>query len=575
MDNFLLQAIINELAPAVDGYRPAKVFQLGATDLMIDFRLRDGRWLYISTDPQRLALFLTSRSPREVNDQSRSDTSFASLFKKYLSGARLTGIEKVGYDRVVDFKFTIEEDSLQKRRNLIVMLTGRAANLLIIEQSKVIASLRERDDPIITYCDPSPPADKIDPFLCSEEKLDELIRLSDGDVAEAANKHLIGFSQVYANEMSLLARRTSPIHALRTILTAIFDSKPEAAIYSSAPIEELKREAGRNELMTLSPIKFEHLSGQIRTDFPTINAAADAYYKLLDHRREFQGFRQKLNSHISSRIKKQRALISNLRRDREKLGNAPTYQRYGDLLLANLHQAVKTETGFTLIDFFDERLPVIEIPSANKSTPQAAAEHYFRLARKARNGLAAIDSRLPEIERELETLAEHLAQIEHLTRIEELDAFTARYALPGRIQQRDIKKTTGAKKPKEERITGVRRYRSSDGFEILVGRTDRDNDHLTFRLAKSFDLWFHTADYPGSHVVLRNSQRKSVPPRAITEAAQLAAKFSHAKGSTKVAVNYCQRKFVSKLKGFAPGQVRLSSFKTIMVEPGDNVERIL
>jgi len=575
VDNFLLHAIVSDLAPALSGYRPAKVFQLGATDLMIDFRLRDGRWLFISTDPQRLALFLTSRSPKEFNDQPRSDTSFVSLFKKYLSGARLIGIEKLGYDRVVHLEFAVEEDSLVKHRNLIVLLTGRAANLLLTEQSQIIASLRERDNPILTYCDPPPPVNKIDPFLCSGEKLDELIRLSNGDVAEAARKHMIGFTQTYANEMAFLAQRTSPNQALQTILSAIYDSKAAPAIYSSVPIDEMKSVAGTNEMITLLPIKFEHLSGQISTDFPTINEAADTYFTLLDHRREFQGLKQKLNSHISSRIKKQRTLISNLIRDREKLGNAPTYQRYGELLLANLHQAVKTEAGFKLTDFFDERQPVIEIPSADKPTPQDAAEHYFRLVRKARNGLAAIDSRLPEIERELETLNQHLADIEHLTRIAELDAFAARLALPGRMQQRSLKTSARAKKPKEERITGVRRYRSSDGFEILVGRTDRDNDLLTFRLAKSFDLWFHTADYPGSHVVLRNPQRKSVPSRAITEAAQLAAKFSHAKGSTKVAVNYCERKFVSKLKGFAPGQVRLSSFKTVMVEPGERVERIL
>jgi predicted ribosome quality control (RQC) complex YloA/Tae2 family protein len=124
-------------------------------------------------------------------------------------------------------------------------------------------------------------------------------------------------------------------------------------------------------------------------------------------------------------------------------------------------------------------------------------------------------------------------------------------------------------------VSGVRRYRSTDGYEILVGRTDRDNDNLTFRLAKSYDLWFHAADYPGSHVVLRNPQRKQVPARAVTEAAQLAAKFSQAKSDAKVAVNYCERKFVTKMKGFAPGQVRLSSFKTVLVEPHEAGERIL
>jgi predicted ribosome quality control (RQC) complex YloA/Tae2 family protein len=131
------------------------------------------------------------------------------------------------------------------------------------------------------------------------------------------------------------------------------------------------------------------------------------------------------------------------------------------------------------------------------------------------------------------------------------------------------------KAKKQETPSGVRRYRSSDGFEILVGRTDRDNDNLTTKIARSSDLWFHAADYPGSHVVLRNPQRKPVAPGSIRQAAELAAKFSQAKNDAKVAVNYCERKFVSKPKGFPPGQVRLSSFKTILVEPQESAERIL
>ena len=120
----------------------------------------------------------------------------------------------------------------------------------------------------------------------------------------------------------------------------------------------------------------------------------------------------------------------------------------------------------------------------------------------------------------------------------------------------------------------MRRYRSTDGYEILVGRTDRDNDNLTLRVAKSADLWFHAADYPGSHVVLRNPQRREVPMRAIIEAAELAGKFSSARNNAKVAVNYCEKKFVTKPKGFAAGQVRLASFKTVLVEPKESAERL-
>jgi len=107
-----------------------------------------------------------------------------------------------------------------------------------------------------------------------------------------------------------------------------------------------------------------------------------------------------------------------------------------------------------------------------------------------------------------------------------------------------------------EKIPGTRRYLSSDGYEVLVGGAPKITDHLTFRIARPQDLWLHAADYPGSHVIVRNPTRKELPHRTIIEAAQLAAKFSQANNDTRVNVNYTQQKFVSRIKGAAPGLVR-------------------
>jgi len=120
----------------------------------------------------------------------------------------------------------------------------------------------------------------------------------------------------------------------------------------------------------------------------------------------------------------------------------------------------------------------------------------------------------------------------------------------------------------------MRRYRSSDGYEVVVGRSARDNDQLTFKVARPNDLWLHAGDYPGSHVIVRNAKREEVPHRTIIEAAQLAAKFSQASKDSKVTVHYTPRKFISKPKGAAPGLVRMSSFRSITVEPGEVMERI-
>jgi predicted ribosome quality control (RQC) complex YloA/Tae2 family protein len=144
-----------------------------------------------------------------------------------------------------------------------------------------------------------------------------------------------------------------------------------------------------------------------------------------------------------------------------------------------------------------------------------------------------------------------------------LEKFTAKKSVP-----------TARGSKTEKKIPGARSYLSSDGFEILVGRTARDNDYLTFKVAKPNDLWMHTGDYSGSHVVVRNATRKDVPHRTIIEAAQLAAHFSQARKNSKVDVHYTQRKFVSKPKGATPGLVRMTRFKNITVEPKEAIERI-
>jgi predicted ribosome quality control (RQC) complex YloA/Tae2 family protein len=109
---------------------------------------------------------------------------------------------------------------------------------------------------------------------------------------------------------------------------------------------------------------------------------------------------------------------------------------------------------------------------------------------------------------------------------------------------------------------------------VLVGRAARDNDNLTFKIAQPNDLWLHSGDYPGSHVVVRNPTRKEIPHRTIIEAAQLAGRFSQASEDSKVVIHYTPRKFLSKPKGAAPGLVRLSRFRSITVEPKEGIERL-
>lgn len=260
-------------------------------------------------------------------------------------------------------------------------------------------------------------------------------------------------------------------------------------------------------------------------------------------------------------IKKHQKLIDNLRADLEKHGDAELWKRYGDLILANVNNAERRGNHILVTDYFDETAPIVEIEGDANKPLSEVAEEYFRRYVKARNGNRVISERMVVVEKALDAAREKLRQID--VAIEERnEEFLSTLIAPAR---KPI--VTGRKKKNQVEFKGARRFISTDGFEILVGKKASDNDFLTFRVARSLELWMHAADYPGSHVVIRNANRKEIPNQTLLEAAQLAAFYSSGRLQPKAAVHYTQKKFVNKPKLAAPGLVSLASFKTILVEP--------
>ncbi len=580
MENFILAAITIELRRLLLNQRLGKIIQLGTTGLLIETRLRESGWLYISTDPQLLALHVTARNAKQFHTEARIDTQFVWLFKKYLGNAIVTEVEKLGYDRMVRFSLLAsDENGVETLRDLVIQLTGRSANVFILEQNHILAALREHNFDVGIYSEPTLPTDRLDPFYCSPEQLQTLIEAHEGDVTATAVSSFFGFGTQLAEELALRAK-TKPIDAaLQELLDQAFSEEPSSAtIYSSAPLSELRQEIGRADFSIIySSIELRHFADRVLTTFDSINKAADAAQNLIEARKDFVQSKQTLTTELNTRLKKQTTLQKNFLREQAGFSRAEEHQKFGELLLANLHQAVKSGSSFTVTDYYEAEQPQLSIPAKEFSTPKELAEHYFKSARKARHGIETINARLPEVEATIQKLNQQIEKLKSIFTFELLNAFKEEV---GAIQKGTAPTKTSNQKDKQKPISGARRYQSSDGYEILVGRTSKDNDNLTLRVAKSFDLWFHAADYPGSHVILRNKNRhQPIPVRSITEAAQLAAKFSQANlkgaGGARIGVNYCEKKFVTKPKGFGVGQVRLSAYKTIIVEPIEAGERLL
>lgn len=505
MNDELITQIVAELAPALAGRMLGKVWQLSRVSLVIDFRMSDGRYLFISIDPAQPRLYTIARTVRELEKLSLTPSNFVQTLRKQLGGARLLSLDKDEGERVVRFAFA-SYDALGDAHDwtLIAQLTGRAANLLLLDAAgRIVDAMR-------------PPR---------------------GEGQEIAD------------------------------------------IYQPPP-----RPASSN---ATRPTPAPPFAKSARDD--SLSAAADAYYRALERARVFDARAAAGRARLRALVEKQTKLRRNLERDLTTHGDAAEHKRVGDLLLANIANAERRGSRVRVTDYFAEDAPVIELEIDEHASLQEEAARRFTRYTKAKRAAQEIATRLAELNAELAALERRQQDLEQIIAARDeaaLESF-------GDASKRGAKVTfakgaragggaathgdaprTKAQIKAAETPAGARRYRSSDDYEILVGRAAKDNDQLTFKVARAHDLWLHAADYPGSHVIVRNPQRGAdVPHRTIIEAAQLAAYFSQAKRDAKVSVHYTPRKFLSKPKGAAPGLVRMSSFRTLLVEPREGVER--
>lgn len=486
-----MQAIVSEIAPLLSDRVPGKIFQLERLSLAIDFGLREHGYLFISVEPALPRLYLMKRRVRDLERQSIAPTSFALSLRKELAGTGVRSTEKESADRVVRLRFAGQTElGVSQERTLIAQLTGRSANLFLLDE----------------------------------------------------RGHIIHRSRASRTPGQQLSEQ-----------------------YRPPPSADRRVKAGERELAQL--IQSEQFDSPSRT--------ADVYYNALLSRRVLDAKISSARGELRKKITRQRKLLQQLHTDLASHGDAEAQKRLGELLLANIGTAKRTRNRVKLIDYFSPDQKQIEIEVDEKLSLSQEAERRFASYSRSKRAVRQIQTRIEVAQQELDALDTAQQALERLIsdgNVAALEEFLASIHSPAK----GLSSAPSGKhqRLREQRVPGTRRYVSSDGFEILVGRAARDNDRLTFKVARPNDLWLHAADYAGSHVVVRNSRRKEIPYRTIIEAAQLTAHFSQASKDPKVDVRYTQRKFVSKPKGAAPGLVRLSRFKNITVKPGATVKRL-
>lgn len=571
MDNFYLSSLVEEIIPEVQGRTVARA-SVEASTLLIDLRLTSGRQLLVSLDRTTPALYLSNTIASQLSKGKRNSTFFLSLVRKHVVDAKLVKVWKEPLDRVVHIDFEkLDAGDNKIQISLRLSLTGRSANAYLADDKGNVIGMLFEQTPADRMVQSSPSIETLDTAGLTKEQSESVV---ESEVLD----HFFGAGSLFGpqlkNEFLVRCKDTSPVGAFRSLIDDLFHRGPLPLLYSRLPLEQIQQVVinPKTDLL-LSHIELAQARSLLRFQFSSLSEAADRYYSArgcaIALRAEYAALKQTL----AREINKRELALSAIESDRSRFEHPEKLKRCGDLILANLANARIDGTGVSVVDYYDTCQPEIQIEIPVGATLQAAASDYFARYQKARRALAAIASREQEVSHNLAPLKQLLLRLEQEPTVDCI-AEVSKSAK----QLLGIARRSRPEKEKSARGKGGyafgRRFKSSDGYEIVVGRNDRDNDALTFRLAKPHDIWLHAADYPGSHAIIRNPTRAAPPHRTITEAAEVAAFYSQAKREGKAAVHYAQRKFVSKPPRSKPGLVRLSSFKTILVEPRCNLERL-
>ncbi len=581
LDGAFLHHIRRELEENALEARVEKIYQPNKEEMVLLLRTRTDHFkLLISARANSARIHFT----RLVPENPPQPPMLCMLMRKRLQGARLAAVEQPGLERVLRLCFdAVNELGDRITLSLYAEIMGRYSNIVFVdEKGKIIDALKRVDAdmsserlvlPGLSYQLP-PPQDKLCALEASPAEAGDRIRACPEGTAldKAILNSLQGFSPIAARELAYLTGHGAELkvgqmseeHWLRLafFLDRTFTTIRQA---SGTPHMAVKPD-GKPLDFTYLPIEQYGLAAIVRRQ-DSFSELLDAFYDERDRQDRMRVRSQDLlrlltntSERLTNKINKQRAELEQCAR-REELC------LYGELISANLYRLEKGQASAEVENFYEEGMPRVSVPMDPLLTPTQNAQKYFKEYRKARTAEEKLTEQIAHAEEELAYLD---SVFEELSRAEtERDLSEIRQEL---MEQGYIRAPRGRQKPAA--AAAPLKFRSSDGFPILVGRNNRQNDRLTMKQASNNDVWFHTKNIPGSHTILVTEGRAPTET-ALREAALLAAWHSRGRESSQVPVDYTQVRNVSKPNGAKPGMVIYVSYNTVYVTPEkDLAERL-
>jgi predicted ribosome quality control (RQC) complex YloA/Tae2 family protein len=568
LDAATMALAVDELKGTLADAKIAKIFEPTRDELVLTLRTR--------TETYSLLLSARSGSARvclteESFENPETPPSFCMLMRKHLTGGRLLDVRREEGDRIVyfDFQCTNEMGDLVQN-TLCAELMGRYSNLVLVQGGKIIDALKRVDFedsdvrqllPGLAYTTPPKPA-RPDFLAVSAASIAAACCERDLPVADALNKTVAGVGPVVCREAAW--RAFGDEHRFANELTA------EEQCRLMAAIDELKDEhaAGGHPYSVQTPdgrpVEFtffkpgQYGEGYLLKEWPSFNAMLDGYYAEKDRVERLRTKSKEL--HRAVRNMYDRAVRKQAAREEELAASEKSekLRLYGELLSANLYQAEKGMKSITVPNWYDEGREVT-IPLDVRFTPSQNAQSFFKNYKKKQTAARMLVELLDAGQKEIAYLETVLYEVETASGEAALNEIRAELKGQGYLKyykQRD----------KRAKPADYLRFTSSDGFEILVGRNNTQNEKLTLHTARGKDLWFHTKNAPGSHTVVM-SEGRDIPDRTKEEAAQLAVLHSSQSKGVKVAVDYTEVKNIRKTGDLKPGMVLYEQYETAYITP--------
>ncbi len=572
LDGIVLSNIVSDFRRDFIGGRILKIYQTEKDELVIGVRGRgENRKMLLTAHSNYPRIHLTTAD----KENPKVPPMFCMLLRKHIGGGRITDIVQPDFERIVEIHIESSNElgDLTIKR-LVIEIMGRHSNIMllgdddiVIDSIKHIGKMQSSVRQIYpgkTYVYP-PSQDKINPLSRNFTQFSAAFEL---EKPMRLHKRLYtlyaGMSPLIAKE--ICHRAIVPVSALTSEVTEdekrmVYDQLD--FLYTDVQEENYDPAVYKDEtdkIVAFSSVPLSSFSDVTKLPFESISALLeDFYFDQSQSSRVDQktvDMKKVLDNHYQRAIHKKEIQLNAL----EESSQREEYRIWGELITANVHSIPNNQNTFTTINYYDEAMGEITIPLDPHKTPIQNAQRYFKQYNKAKRTEIAAHKQLKSIEQDLKYLASLFSTLDTLEDENDIAEFRSELVESGYLKAKRVKKHNKPKKPKPLHFV------SEDGFDIYVGKNNLQNDQLTLKTATNNDLWFHTKDIPGSHVII-DTQRRDVPETTLVQAALLAAYYSQARDSSNVPVDYTEKRNVRKPNGAKPGMVIYDNNKTLYVTP--------